>query len=319
MNHRLFAILLISSTLCATGARQASAAENNETSTVFSRVPNPQVPKNVHFCGKSVSLDRADMFERFDRELTSMIYTHGNTLLTIKRANRYFPQIAPVLKANGMPEDLLYLACIESSLNPRAMSPAKAAGIWQFMPSTAKEYGLEVTDEVDERYNIEKSTAAAVKYFRKALERYNGNWPSAMASYNTGMGRVSTQLEAQLANDAFDLYLADETMRYPFRVMAMKTIMESPAKYGFIIDADQLYQPRECRIVEVSGPVESWAEWAKQQGTTYQALRDENPWIRSLKLTNKAGKTYKVRVPDPKSLKRSTQARRVFNPNWTKK
>lgn len=294
----------------------SSPAEAQSYSPVFSSVVNPPVPSKVTVCGQDVNLDVLDYAERYDREITSLIYTHGNTLLMIKRANRYFPQLIPVLRQNGIPDDLVYLACVESTLNPRAVSPAKAAGIWQFMPSTAKEYGLEVSDEVDERYDIDKATAAACRYFKKALARYGGNWNSVFAAFNGGMARISSQLDAQLADNALELYLADETQRYPFRIMATKAIMENPVAYGFKINTDQLYQPREVKIVEVSGSVDSWAEWAMGYGISYRDLREENPWIRAPKLTNKAGKTYKVRVPLQESLKRSTTKRSVYNKNW---
>jgi membrane-bound lytic murein transglycosylase MltF len=147
------------------------------------------VPTKVHICGKEVSLDRVDMFERYDRELTSITYSHGTTTLIIKRANRYFPLLAPILKANDIPLDFLYLACIESSLNPRAYSGAKAAGMWQFLAATAKQYGLEVSDEVDERYDPEKATEAACRYLKAAYQKY-GDWPTVMASYNGGMGKA---------------------------------------------------------------------------------------------------------------------------------
>lgn len=281
----------------------------------FANVHTPPVPSSVAVCGKNISLESLDFAERYDRELTSLIYTHGNTLLMIKRANRYFPQMAPILKENGVHSDLLYLACVESTLNPRAMSPAKAAGIWQFMPATAKEYGLEVGDEVDERYNIEKATAAACRYFKKAYAKY-GDWNAVFAAFNGGMARISNQLRDQLTDDALELYLADETQRYPFRIMATKAIMENPSRYGFFLSAESLHQPREVKTETVSSPVDSWAQWAKDRGISYRDLREENPWIRAPKLTNKAGKSYKVRVPLKKSLKRSTAQRKVYNPKW---
>lgn len=311
------AFALVATTACAREP-QVAPVEPAPLGT-FSPVHNPSVPSVVTLCGQDIDMDVSDFYERFDRELTSVAYTHGTTLLILKRANRYFPQLAPILRRNGVPEDLLYLACVESSLNPRAVSPAKAAGIWQFIPSTAKDYGLEVSDEVDERYNIEKATEAACRYFKRALSRYNGDWMAVMAAYNAGMARISGQLERQRSGDALDLYLADETMRYPFRVMAMKTILEHPADYGFIISPDQLYQPREVEIVEVSGPVDSWADWAAARGISYLNLRDENPWIRSDKLTNKTGKTYRVRVPAKESLRRSTARASVYNPDWITK
>jgi len=273
---------------------------------------------SMMFCGKNVDLDRVDMFERFDRELTSLIYGHGNTMLTIKRANKYFPVMAPILRANGVPEDLLYLACVESYLSPRAYSPAKAAGMWQFIPSTAKQYGLEVSDEVDERYNVEKATAAACRYLKNALSKY-GDWASVMASYNGGMGRISTELDKQQVSSAFDLYLTEETSRYVFRIMAMKTVMENAPEFGFYLTADQLYQPVECNEVEVSEPVADWAAWAGEHGITYAQLREENPWIRAKQLTNKTGKTYKVRVPVKNSLYRSKTKKQVFSKKWISK
>lgn len=281
----------------------------------FSEVYSPDVPLSVKLCGSTIDLDRVDLYEKFDRELTTLAYTHGSTLLMIKRANRYFPEMAPILEANGVPSDLLYLACAESTLNPRAYSSAGAAGFWQFITSAAKEYGLEVNDEVDERYNLEKATAAACRYLLKAYNRY-GDWPSAMASYNGGMARVAKELDAQNADTSLDLYLAEETTRYPFRIMAIKTIMEKPAAYGYHLRADQLYQPRRYRTVEVTGPVESWPEWAARQGISYSTLREENPWIRAKSLTNKAGKTYTVKIPTEQSLSRKTAGTKTYNNAW---
>lgn len=294
----------------------APMVQAQRTQPEFAEVYCPEVPASVNLCGKTINLDRSDMYERFDRELSSIVYTHGTTMLIIKRANQYFPELSAILRANGVPNDLLYLACIESSLNTRAYSPAKAAGFWQFIASAAKEYGLEINDEVDERYNIEKSTVAACKYLKKAYARY-GDWPSAMAAYNGGQARISRELDAQNATTSLDLYLAEETTRYPYRVMAMKTVLENPAKYGFRLRDDQLYQPRKYKIVEVNGPVEDWPTWAKKQGINYSILREENPWIRAKKLTNKTGKTYKVRIPLPESMSCRKAGVRTFNKAWT--
>lgn len=282
-----------------------------------SAVVSPDIPRKVKFADQTVDLDRTDMYERLDRELTAMMYTHGNTLLTIKRANRYFPVMAPILKANGVPLDLLYLACIESNLNPRALSGARAAGFWQFMPATAREYGLEVSDYVDQRYDPELSTEAACRYLKNAYAKY-GNWESAAASYNGGMGRVSRELESQLATTAYDLYLTEETSRYMFRLLAMKMIMEHPAKYGYHLRVDQLYQPMEFETVEVSEPVEDWPKWAADHGISFLQLREANPWIRAKSLPNEEGKTYRVRIPTEKSLYRSTGKRSVYNAQWIK-
>lgn len=289
---------------------------SSEEGSAFSDVYSPEIPSKMEFCGKTINFDRTDMYERIDRELTSLAYTHGNTMLIIKRANRFFPIIAPILKANGVPEDIIYLACVESSLDPRAYSPAKAGGIWQFLASTGKQYGLEVGDEVDERYNLEKATAAACRYLKKAYAQY-GDWPSVMASFNGGMTRISNELAAQGQDTSLDLYLVEETSRYPYRIMAMKMIMENPAKYGFHLQDKQLYQPRKYKTVKVSGPVESWPDWAKEQGISYLTLREENPWIRSKSLTNKSGKTYEVKIPLKESMSKKQSGITTYNSKWT--
>lgn len=281
----------------------------------FSEVVSPTVPKKIEFAGTDVSLDRNDMWERLDRELTSMAYTHGTTLITLKRANRYFPVIIPVLEECDVPADLVYLACIESNLNPLAVSPAKAAGIWQFMPATAREYGLEVNDNVDERYHVEKATRAACKYLKNAYKKY-GNWESAAASYNGGMGRISSELSSQLATSAYDLYLTPETSRYMFRILAMKLILEHPTHYGYRLKAEQLYQPLAYDTVHVDSTVNSWPQWAVDHGISYLVLRETNPWIRSKKLPNASRKTYIVSIPTEESRQRSTTPRHIYRKEW---
>lgn len=276
---------------------------------------NPEIPEHIIFAGQTIDLDRTDMYERLDRELTSMVYTHGNTLLLIKRANRYFPILAPILRRNNVPDDLLYLACVESVLNQRAYSPAKAAGIWQFMPATARQYGLEVNEWVDERYNIEKETEAACRYLKKAYGMY-GNWESAAASYNGGTNRITDELESQIADSAFDLYLVDETSRYMFRILATKLIMENPVRYGFRLKANQLYQPVKYETVTVDTPVSDWPSWAQKHGINYYLLREANPWIRARSLPNKNGKSYTVKIPVRDSLYRSKNECKTYNKNW---
>lgn len=316
MKTQLIAAKAIAALIISVCAPVAAIA-NDKTPAIAQTVINPEIPLSMQFCGQNINLDRVDMFERLDRELTSMVYGHGNTMLTIKRANKYFPAMAKILKDNGVPEDVLYLACVESYLNHRAVSPAKAAGMWQFLADTGRQYGLEVNDEVDERYDYEKATLAACKYLKSAYKKY-GDWPTVMASYNAGQGRISSELSKQLAKKSFDLWLNDETSRYVFRIMATKMIMDNPSAYGFHLTADQLYQPLEYTEVEVNGPVADWAQWAVNHGITYAQLREENAWIRSKSLTNKSGKKYTVRVPTKKSLTRSTQEKHTFNKNWIK-
>lgn len=320
--HRFFigtvgAMTMLAFLLPTGEANALEPAEAPETvgTVVYSEVVNPRIPTSMKFAGKKVDLDKTDRWERLDRELTAMAYTHGNTLLAIKRANRYFPILAPILKKNGVPDDLIYLAVIESTLNPKALSGAKAGGLWQFMPSTGKEYGLEVNDYVDERYDPVKATEAACRYLKNSYAKY-GNWESVAASYNGGMARISNELAAQQVDTAYDLYLADETMRYMFRLLAMKLILENPREFGFRIAADQLYQPIDYTAVEVNTPVEDWPTWAKEHGIDYMTLRDHNPWIRAKSLPNKSGKTYIVNIPSKDSLSRARQKKTVYNPAW---
>jgi hypothetical protein len=242
-------------------------------------------------------MDNFDVRQRLDAELLRNVYYHSQTILAIKRANAIFPIIEPILKEEGAPEDLKYLAVAESNLS-NAVSPAGAGGVWQFMKSAAGQYGLEVNTEVDERYNLEKATRAACKYMKGERGRL-GSWMAAAAAYNGGPSRIATEMEKQRAKTFFDLNLAaDETMRYPFRIVAIKEVMENPALYEYSIPKDHLYpQADNYKIVKVSGPVPSWGDFAVQNGTSYRMLKVYNPWLIDSKLTNKEGKTYEIKVP----------------------
>ncbi len=253
--------------------------------------------KNYDFCGEKFPTDNFDVRQRLDAELLRNVYFHSSTILAIKRANALFPAIEPILKEEGVPEDLKYLAVAESNLS-NAVSPAGARGVWQFMKSAAEQYGLEVNDEVDERYHLEKATRAACRYLRRQKEQL-GSWVLAAAAYNGGPARISTEMQNQRARSFFDLNLAaDETMRYPFRIVALKEVMQNPEDYEYRIERDHLYDPLPpYKVVNVDGPVESWADFAAEHGVSYRMFKLYNPWLISNKLTNKARKTYEVRVP----------------------
>ena len=225
--------------------------------------------------------------------------------------------IVKILKEQGVPEDLVYLAAIESHYDNAAVSSAKAVGMWQFMPSTAKEYGLEVNEYVDERLDCDKSTVAACKYFKRAYAKYKC-WLTVAAAYNAGMGRISKSLETQDVEHALDLYLNKETSRYIFRLLAMKLIIENPARYGYAIKANQLYQPLDCDTFVVAEPVKDWVQWSKEHNITYSLLREYNPWIRSVSLPNPNNKTYVVKIPKETSLYRSKQTLKTYRENWTR-
>lgn len=278
-------------------------AAEEQHPVVLSMTKSVDVPDEIEFAGEKLSLGRYDFHERFDREINSFTYWHSTTLLLIKKANRYFPVIEPILKKNGVPEDFKYLALIESNLNHRAVSPAGAAGLWQFMKGTAPGYGLTVTSEVDERYSVEKSTEAACKYFLEAYAKY-GSWSDAALSYNAGQGRITTEKEKQQADSGLDLWVVDETSRYYFRMLAAKTILENPYKYGFVIEAHQLYKPIEFEKAEVKESIPDLAVYAKEKGITYAQLKDFNSWLRDRKLTitDKNKNQYTILIPTQESL-----------------
>jgi hypothetical protein len=231
-----------------------------------------------------------------ERELMSFTFMHSSTLLLLKNANRYYPQVEPILRELGMPDDLKYLMTIESNLNTRALSPAGAAGLWQFMAGTARDYGLEVNDNIDERYNIEKATRAACAHLKKLRERY-GDWMTAAAAYNAGHGRIDSELKQQEATTALDLWLNEETARYMFRLLAVKCVMETPARYGFLLTPEQLYPVVPYTTDTVRVGIANLTEYAKGKGLTYAQLKEFNPWLRGRTLANRSGRTYVLRLP----------------------
>ena len=255
-----------------------------------------KIPDNLEFAGEKVPLDKPDIYERIDKELLVNTYWQSNGLLLIKRANKYFPIIEPILKKNGIPDDFKYLAVIESGLQ-NVTSPAGATGFWQIMPATAKENSLEVNANVDERYNIEKSTEVACDYLNKAKIRF-GNWTLAAASYNAGMFGISKKLEEQLVNDYYDLLVSDETKRYIPRIVAIKEILSNPSKYGFIFDEEDLYSESKTNTIKVDTTITNIALFSKNIGTNYMVLKLHNPWLRENKLNNSSGKLYEIKIPN---------------------
>lgn len=253
------------------------------------------LPKAIDFAGESVPLTIADVSERLDREMIINTNLHSTTTLILKRANRVFPIIEPILKKNGIPDDFKYLAVIESGL-VNVVSPAGARGVWQFMPQTAKEYGMEVNDIVDERYHLEKSTQAACDYLKSAKNKF-GNWTLAAASYNGGVAGINKQIERQGVTDYYDLLLTEETSRYVFRIVALKEIMKNPEKYGFNLPKEQLYFPIETKKIMVDSTVSDLATFAKKQGINYKVLKIHNQWLRDTKLDNKTKKVYTFDIP----------------------
>jgi hypothetical protein len=252
-------------------------------------------PEAIDFAGEAAPLQITDVKERLDRELLINANLDATTALILKRANRVFPIVEPILQQYGVPDDFKYLAVIESGLI-NAVSPSGAKGVWQFMPDTAKESGMEVNDIVDERYHLEKSTEAACKYFLAAKQRF-GSWTLAAASYNGGMNGLSKKLEEQKVANYYDLGLTEETSRYVFRILALKEIMKQPAKYGFSLYPSDLYTLIPTKKIEVDSTIADLSTFALAQGINYKLLKIHNPWLRDKRLVNPSKKKYEIKIP----------------------
>ncbi|MDZ7740223.1 MAG: transglycosylase SLT domain-containing protein [Bacteroidota bacterium] len=265
------------------------------------RISAVEIPENISFAGEKVPVDLYYVRESLDKELTVNTYWHSSTLLMMKRSSRYLPLIEPILKEEGVPDDFKYVALIESGFE-NVTSPAGAVGFWQFLKGTAKDYGLEVNKEVDERYHLEKATRAACRYFKDAYEDY-GNWTLVAAAFNAGKRGINRQIDRQKEETYYDLLLDDETERYIFRILAMKTIFTNPEKYGFDVDRKDLYDPIPTFTVSIADEVPSWADFAKENGITYRILKDFNPWLRQSYLKNRHNKEYKILLPEAEYLR----------------
>lgn len=253
------------------------------------------LPDSISFAGEPAPLQLNDVRERLDRELQVNIYLQSSTLFLLKRANRWLPRITEILKANNIPEDFKYLPLIESALL-NGVSPKEAVGYWQIREASGKELGLEITKEVDQRYDPIKSTEAACKYLKKAYEKF-GNWTLVAASYNRGVAGVRSDLEDNQVDNYYDAHLNDETARYVFRILAIKEIFEHPEKYGFKIKQEHLYEPEPLKYIEVTETIPNLVTFAKDKGSNYKILKRHNPWLRQPRLTVKKGKVYQIALP----------------------
>jgi membrane-bound lytic murein transglycosylase D len=256
----------------------------------------PHVPSSIDFCGEPAPLNEPDVYEKLDRELTVNAYLHGTQLYILKLKARYFPIIEARLKANGMPDDLKYVCVAESALQQNAWSGVGAASFWQFMKNTGPAYGLEINDEVDERFDVVKATDAACMYFKAAYAKF-GSWTAAAASYNCGMAGFERQAEFQQATDYYDLIFPEETNRYVFRILALKHIITHAKKFGMTVEPNEEYEPLKYRTVIADKTIPDLADYAKANNTSYKMLKIYNPWLRGHKLTVRNGKTYEIQLP----------------------
>jgi len=257
-----------------------------------------ELPAFITFSGETISLTNFDVRESLDRELLANSYFQSQTILYLKKSKRYFHLIEPILKKNNIPDDFKYLSLAESGFQEKIISPAGAVGLWQMMKKAAMENGLEVSNEVDERFHAEKSTEAACHYLNHSYHQY-GNWVNVAASYNAGISGIKRQTELQDSKNYFDLQLNDETSRYVYRILALKLILENPEKYGFKVTDEEKYPVLSCKVVEISGSITNLADYARKQGINYKILKYFNPWLRQSYLKNPSRKRYSIKIPEP--------------------
>lgn len=260
------------------------------------RITAVEIPKDLNFAGEVVPFEDPEIMERVDREFLVNTYWQSNAVLLMKRANKFFPIIEPILAKNGVPDDFKYLALAESALQ-NVVSPAGATGFWQIMPATGREYGLEVNKNVDERYHVEKSTEVASRYLKKSKERF-GSWTMAAAAYNAGAAGMQRYMNTQKEEQYYDLLLGEETGRYVFRILAIKEILSNPEKYGFHLEEGDMYKAVPTFTVEVDEPIADFADFAHLYEINYKILKRHNPWLREPHLNNSSKKKYAIEIPN---------------------
>jgi membrane-bound lytic murein transglycosylase D len=289
-------ILLVGIVFCSSTTMKCSKSEELNKEHSNNAVAFP-IPDEIYFANERVPIENFDVRESLDREIQINAYWHSQTIMFIKKSKRFFAIIEPILKKNGIPEDIKYMAVGESGfLN--VVSPAGAAGVWQFLEGTATDHRLEMNDEVDERYHIEKATQAASEFLKDSYRLY-GNWALSAASYNMGRKNITKQMVRQKASDYYNLVLGEETGRYLYRMIAIKLILEDPEKYGFKLDKDEYYPELPYKIVEVDTSIPSIPDFAHKMGVNYKILKELNPWLRDDKLTNATQKKYQIKILDP--------------------
>ncbi len=273
-----------------------SASQMPGTNEQYYKIVSVPLPDTLSFAGEEIPLDLFYVREALDRELAVNTYWHSSTLQIIKKSGRWFPMFDSILDANGIPDDFKYLAVIESGLS-NVRSPAGAVGYWQFLKGTAKDYDLVVDKEVDERYNVKKSTVAACDYFNESYEKF-GNWTLVAAAYNAGRRGITKQIERQKASSFYDILLNEETSRYVYRILAMKLIFENPEIYGFYIDPEDYYPIIPTKKIKVDGKIDNFADFSKKYGISYKLLKEFNPWLRQNYLKNRKDRTYFIEIPE---------------------
>jgi hypothetical protein len=272
------------------------------------------IPANLDFCGERIPSNDFKIRKDLEREFYNNAYWKAHSLVLFHKAQRWFPYIEPILREENVPDDFKYLAVIESHLS-NATSPAGAAGFWQLVPFSARNYGLEVNENVDERFNLEKATRAACAHLREAHAIFN-NWTLAAAAYNRGIGGIQKALEGQKADNYFDLLLNPETGSFVYRILAYKTLLSSPAHFG-IKDKKWKYFPKiPFTVYTVDSTINDLATFAKKIGCSKITLKVFNPWLISNKLPNASHQLYHIKIPKDKTADYTGYMKDLVPEDW---
>lgn len=249
----------------------------------------------VQFCGEPPPVKIPQVRERFEKELLLSLWNRAQVVLWLKRSQRYFPHVEKILHANGLPDDLKFVAVAESALRPHARSHKGATGFWQFMPHTGRKYGLLISSRIDQRRNLFAATRAAAQYFKDLHEMF-GSWTLAAAAYNMGEEGLTAEIMEQGIKDYYRLYLPLETQRFVFRILSIKLILTDPKRFGFDLPATEYYPPLTFDQIKMDCdkevPLRIIARAAK---TDFKVIKDLNPEIRGHYL--KQGE-HQIRVPE---------------------
>jgi len=267
----------------------------NKTAEPAMVIKSITLQDTYEFAGEKLTIEDWDIRERLERELYANVFQHSSTIIAIKRSMRYFPLFDKKLAEHGLPSGLKYIAVAESMLS-NAVSPAGAKGVWQLMKPVSEFYGLEISEEVDERYHVEKATEIACKYLKHLHKRF-GNWSMAAAAYNIGETRFKKELDFQRAKSYFDMQLNEETSRYVFRLFAIKAVLEDPEYHGYQLNDNDGYAPVEpTKMITVAKPIPDLGLFAQENNISYRKLKWLNPWLISKQLTNPLKKEYQIRL-----------------------
>lgn len=258
-------------------------------------VPTDLTNLSLDFCGESVPAYQPEINARMQREIRTTVANKGTTQALLVREARYKDTIMHILRSHNIPEDFYYVAIAESGLS-NLTSPRGARGFWQMMPAAAREYGLEISETVDERYDPIKSTEAACRYLH-AAHRELHNWSLVAASYNMGTNGLQRKLSVQRVANYYDLNLSRETSRYVYRIVALKHVMQHPSQFGIRVKVEPRQKAVPCRTIEVMTSVEDLRAFAESNNVSYAAFKAMNPQLISDRLYVPEGKTYTIRIP----------------------